>query len=81
MTASSTQPTAICRSSPGPERPILPKRDTSMSRHEANAIAVGSARADAIWPIFALCLGGVLTVTWSMMVGRLIWLAVKTILF
>jgi hypothetical protein len=81
MTASSAQPAAICRSSPGSERPILPKRDTSMSRDEANAMAVGSARAGATWPIFVLCLGGVLTVMWSLMVGRLIWLAVQTILF
>jgi hypothetical protein len=80
MTASSTQPAAIWRSSPGSERPILPIRDTSMSRDEANAMAV-AARADAAWPIFVLCLGGVLTVTWSVVVGRFVWLAVQTIFF
>jgi hypothetical protein len=81
MTASSTQPAAIRRSSPGFEQPILPKRDIGRARDEANAMVVGSARADASWPIFVLCLGGVLTVTWSIMVGRLIWLAVQTMLF
>jgi hypothetical protein len=43
-------------------------------------MAVG-ARADAAWPIFVLCLGGVLTVTWSVVVGRFVWLAVQTIFF
>jgi hypothetical protein len=44
-------------------------------------MVAGSARADAGWPIFVLCLGGVLTIAWSVMVGGLVWLAVEKILF
>jgi hypothetical protein len=81
MTATTAQSAAIRHSSRGSERPILPKRDTSVSRDEAYAVAAGSSRADAAWPIFVLCLGGVLTLTWSVMVGGLIWMAVQRILF
>jgi hypothetical protein len=81
MTVSSVQPVAIRRSSSESDRRIFPKQDTGVSRDETDAMAGTSARAGAGWPIFVLCLGGVLTVAWSVMVGGLVWLAVENLLF
>jgi hypothetical protein len=81
MSVSSAQLATVRPSSSGSDRPILPKRDTGVSQAGADAMAPGSTGIRAAWPIFVLCLGGVLTLTWSMTLAGLIWLAVQRILF
>jgi hypothetical protein len=49
---------------------------------DANAKpAAGSTDTRAIWPVFVLGLGGVLTLTWSVTLAGLVWLAVRRLLF
>jgi hypothetical protein len=81
MNVSSAQLATVRPASSGSDRPPLPKRDTGVSQAEAVAVAPASAGIRAAWPIFVLCLGGVLTVTWSMTLAGLVWLALQKMLF
>jgi hypothetical protein len=48
---------------------------------DGNAKAAGSMDIHAVWPIFVLGLGGVLTLTWSVTLAGLVWVAVRRLLF
>ena len=81
MNVSLAQLATVRPSSPGSDGRRSPKRDTGVSPAEAVAVAPASAGIRAAWPIFVLCLGGFLTLTWSMTLAGLVWLAVQRILF
>jgi hypothetical protein len=81
MSVSSAQLATFRPSSSGPDGRRSPKRDTGALPAEAVAAAPASTGIRAAWPIFVLCLGGVLTLTWSMTLTGLVWLAVQRIIF
>lgn len=81
MTASSAQLATVRPSFAGSDRPISSKRDTSVTQVDGNATAAGSAGIHGLWPVFVLFLGGVLTLTWSVTLAGLVWLAVRRMLF
>jgi len=83
MIVPSTQFVTIHLSSSGIERPILPKRDAGAAPAEqkAEVARAGTGRLSKLsWPVFVLCLGAALTLTWSAALAALVWLAVEKII-
>jgi hypothetical protein len=81
MAAPSAQLATVRPSLAGSDRPISSKRDTDVTQVDGNAKAAGRRGIHGLWPIFMLCLGGVLTLTWSVTLAGLAWLAVRRMLF
>jgi hypothetical protein len=81
MAASSAQLATVRPSFAESDRPTSSKRDTSVTQVDANAKPAGRTGIHGLWPIFVLCLGGVLTLTWSVTLAGLVWLAVRKMLF
>jgi hypothetical protein len=52
-----------------------------MTQVDGNAKVAGSTDIHVLWPIFVLFLGGALTLTWSVTLAGLVWLAVRKMLF
>jgi hypothetical protein len=81
MTASPAQLATAPPSFAGSDRPNLSKRDTSVTQVDGNARVAGSRNIHVLWPVFVLCLGGILSLTWSVTLAGLVWLAVRKMLF